>query len=95
MLKDMFLRQWSQGTFCDSQMDNPMSQNLLVGAIFRNHKDKDNRWAFCLRRHFAIVNTNAQWVAGAGEHGTHWFVVAFDVSLLHRHIYIVYAPDPM
>ena len=49
----------------------------------------------CLRRHFAIVNTTAQRVAGAGKQGTHWFVVAFDGCLLDMHTFTVDVWDPM
>ena len=69
--------------------------SLLLGAIVRHRKNKDDRGAFCLRRHFAIVNTTAQRVAGVGEQGTHWIVVAFDGCLLDTHAFTVYAWDPM
>ena len=48
-----------------------------------------------LRRHFAIVNTTAQSVAGAGEQGKHWIVVDFDGRLPDTHAFTVYAWDPM
>ena len=67
----------------------------MVGAIVRNREDKDDRGAFCLGHHFAIVNTTARRVAGAGEQGTHWFVVAFHGRLLDTHTFTVYAWDPM
>ena len=61
-----------------------MLWNSLVGAIVRHREDKDDRGAFCRRRHFAI-----------GEQGTHWIVVAFDGRLLDTHTFTVYACDPM
>ena len=44
-----------------------MPWNSLVGAIVWHREDKDDQGAFCLQRHFAIVNTTAQCVADAWE----------------------------
>ena len=81
-LNDNCLSQWLAQTLCHNRVDDPMPWNSLVGAIVRHRENKADRGTFCLRRHFAIVNTTAQRVAGAGEQGTHWVVVAFDGRLL-------------
>ena len=94
-LNDNCLSQWLEQTLCHNEVHDPMPWNSLVGAIVRHRENKDDRGAFCLRRHFAIVNTTAQRVAGAGEQRRHWVVVAFDRRLLDTPAFTVYAWDPM
>ena len=94
-LNDNCLSQWVEQTLCQNEVDDPMHWNSLIGAIVRHREGKDDRWAFYLRCHFAIVNTTAQRVAGAGEQGTHWIVVAFDGRLLDTPAFTVYACNLM
>ena len=63
-LNDACLEQWLEETLCHNEVDEPMPWNYLVGAIVRNRKEKADRGAWCLRRHFAIVSTDARRVAG-------------------------------
>ena len=94
-LNDKCLQQWLQESFCHNEMDETIPWNLLVGAIVRYRGTKDEWRAFCLRRHFAIVKTNAQRVAGAWQQCADLFVVAFDGPLSDTRTFTAYAWDPM
>ena len=94
-LNDRCLKQWLEETLCHNEEGNSIPWNLLAGAIARHCGEKDDRGAFCLRCHFAIVHTTVQRIAGAGAQGTRWMVVAFDGGLLDTHTRTIYAWDPM